>query len=68
MRPLEGLLTAMVTPFRPDGSVNEDGAVAGTAAAARDGVVERLLVRRRRACQIRNHLPLRLRSARAPEA
>jgi 4-hydroxy-tetrahydrodipicolinate synthase len=28
MRPLEGLLTAMVTPFRPDGSVNEDGAVA----------------------------------------
>jgi 4-hydroxy-tetrahydrodipicolinate synthase len=28
MRPLEGLLTAMVTPFRADGSVNEDGAVA----------------------------------------
>ena len=28
MRPLQGLLTAMVTPFRPDGSVNEDGAVA----------------------------------------
>jgi 4-hydroxy-tetrahydrodipicolinate synthase len=28
MRPLEGLQTAMVTPFRPDGSVNEDGAVA----------------------------------------
>jgi 4-hydroxy-tetrahydrodipicolinate synthase len=28
MRPLEGLLTAMVTPFRPDGSINEDGAVA----------------------------------------
>jgi 4-hydroxy-tetrahydrodipicolinate synthase len=28
MRPLEGLMTAMVTPFRPDGSVNEDGAVA----------------------------------------
>jgi 4-hydroxy-tetrahydrodipicolinate synthase len=28
MRPYEGLLTAMVTPFRSDGSVNEDGAVA----------------------------------------
>jgi 4-hydroxy-tetrahydrodipicolinate synthase len=28
MRPLGGLLTAMVTPFRADGSVNEDGAVA----------------------------------------
>ena len=28
MRPLEGLLTAMVTPFRADGSVNEDGALA----------------------------------------
>jgi len=28
MRPLEGLLTAMVTPFRPDGRVNEDAAVA----------------------------------------
>jgi 4-hydroxy-tetrahydrodipicolinate synthase len=28
MRPYEGLLTAMVTPFRGDGSVNEDGAVA----------------------------------------
>jgi len=28
MRPLQGLLTAMVTPFRADGSVNEDGAVA----------------------------------------
>ena len=28
MRPLGGLLTAMVTPFRGDGSVNEDGAVA----------------------------------------
>src|SRR5687768_16353885 len=28
MRPLEGLMTAIVTPFRPDGSVNEDGAVA----------------------------------------
>jgi 4-hydroxy-tetrahydrodipicolinate synthase len=28
MRPLQGLLTAMVTPFRTDGSVNEDGAVA----------------------------------------
>jgi|tagenome__1003787_1003787.scaffolds.fasta_scaffold20980357_6 4-hydroxy-tetrahydrodipicolinate synthase len=28
MRPYEGLLTAMVTPFRPDGSVDEDGAVA----------------------------------------
>src|SRR5688500_2364626 len=27
MRPLEGLMTAMVTPFRSDGSVNEDGAV-----------------------------------------
>lgn len=28
MRPYEGLLTAMVTPFHADGSVNEDGAVA----------------------------------------
>jgi 4-hydroxy-tetrahydrodipicolinate synthase len=28
MRPYEGLLTAMVTPFRPDGAVNEEGAVA----------------------------------------
>jgi 4-hydroxy-tetrahydrodipicolinate synthase len=28
MRPLQGLFTAMVTPFRADGSVNEDGAVA----------------------------------------
>ncbi len=28
MRPYDGLLTAMVTPFRPDGGVNEDGAVA----------------------------------------
>ena len=28
MRPLEGLLTAMVTPFRPDGRVNEESAVA----------------------------------------
>jgi 4-hydroxy-tetrahydrodipicolinate synthase len=28
MRPLEGLLTAMVTPFRADGGVNEDAAVA----------------------------------------
>src|SRR3954471_15624838 len=28
MRPYEGLLTAMVTPFRPDGSVDEEGAVA----------------------------------------
>ena len=28
MRPYEGLLTAMVTPFRPDGSVNEEAAVA----------------------------------------
>lgn len=28
MRPLQGLLTAMVTPFRADGSVNEDGAIA----------------------------------------
>ena len=28
MRPYEGLLTAMVTPFRADGRVNEDGAVA----------------------------------------
>jgi 4-hydroxy-tetrahydrodipicolinate synthase len=28
MRPLGGLLTAMVTPFRADGSVNEEGAVA----------------------------------------
>ena len=27
-RPYEGLLTAMVTPFAPDGSVNEDAAVA----------------------------------------
>ena len=28
MRPFEGLLTAMVTPFRADGRVNEEGAVA----------------------------------------
>ncbi len=28
MRPYEGLLTAMVTPFRPDGSVDEEAAVA----------------------------------------
>src|SRR3954468_8326554 len=28
MRPYEGLLTAMVTPFRADGAVNEDAAVA----------------------------------------
>src|SRR4051812_14833607 len=28
MRPFEGLLTAMVTPFRPDGSVDEEAAVA----------------------------------------
>jgi 4-hydroxy-tetrahydrodipicolinate synthase len=28
MRPYEGLLTAMVTPFRHDGSVDEEGAVA----------------------------------------
>src|SRR3954462_6301998 len=28
MRPYEGMLTAMVTPFRGDGSVNEEGAVA----------------------------------------
>ncbi len=28
MRPYEGLLTAMVTPFRADGSVNEEAAVA----------------------------------------
>src|ERR687893_2212564 len=28
MRPLGGMLTAMVTPFRADGSVNEEGAVA----------------------------------------
>jgi 4-hydroxy-tetrahydrodipicolinate synthase len=28
MRAIEGLLTAMVTPFRADGSVNEEGAVA----------------------------------------
>jgi 4-hydroxy-tetrahydrodipicolinate synthase len=28
MRPLQGLLTAMVTPFRADGSVNEEAAVA----------------------------------------
>ena len=28
MRPYEGLLTAMVTPFRADGSVDEEGAVA----------------------------------------
>ena len=28
MRPLEGLLTAMVTPFRVDGAVNEEAAVA----------------------------------------
>jgi 4-hydroxy-tetrahydrodipicolinate synthase len=27
MRPIEGLLTAMVTPFRADGRVNEEGAV-----------------------------------------
>ena len=28
MRPYEGLLTAMVTPFHPDGGVNEDAAAA----------------------------------------
>ena len=28
MRPYEGLLTAMVTPMRPDGAVDEEGAVA----------------------------------------
>lgn len=28
MRPYEGLLTAMITPFRSDGSVDEEGAVA----------------------------------------
>ena len=28
MRPYEGLLTAMVTPFRPDGSVDEEATVA----------------------------------------
>jgi 4-hydroxy-tetrahydrodipicolinate synthase len=28
MRPIEGLLTAMVTPLKGDGSVNEEGAVA----------------------------------------
>src|SRR4051794_37069117 len=28
MRPYEGLFTAMVTPFRPDGSVDEEAAVA----------------------------------------
>src|SRR4051794_41870041 len=28
MRPYEGLLTAMVTPFRRDGAVDEEGAVA----------------------------------------
>src|SRR3954468_13721266 len=28
MRPFEGLLTAMVTPFRPDGSVDEEATVA----------------------------------------
>ena len=28
MRPYEGLLTAMVTPFRADGGVNEEAAVA----------------------------------------
>ena len=28
MRPYEGLLTAMVTPFKADGSVNEEAAVA----------------------------------------
>src|SRR6187549_2903049 len=28
MRPYEGLLTAMVTPFRADGSVDEENAVA----------------------------------------
>ena len=28
MRPYEGLLTAMVTPFRADGSVDEESAVA----------------------------------------
>src|SRR4051812_50226548 len=27
MRPYEGLLTAMVTPFRADGAVNEEAAV-----------------------------------------
>ena len=28
MRPYHGLLTAVVTPFRADGAVNEDAAVA----------------------------------------
>ena len=28
MRPYEGLLTAMVTPFQPDGRVNDDASVA----------------------------------------
>ena len=28
MRPYEGLLTAMVTPFHADGRVNEDASVA----------------------------------------
>jgi len=28
MRPYEGLLTAMITPFHPDGAVNDDAAVA----------------------------------------
>src|SRR5215213_1970575 len=28
MRPYEGLLTAMITPFHPDGRVNEESAVA----------------------------------------
>jgi 4-hydroxy-tetrahydrodipicolinate synthase len=30
MRPYEGLLTAMITPFHPDGRVNDDAAVAIT--------------------------------------
>src|SRR5215217_9372034 len=42
MRPIEGLLTAMVTPFKADGSVNEEGAVAlgsHLLAAGSDGLV-----------------------------
>ena len=35
MRPYEGLLTAMVTPFRADGSVDEEAAVAHRPAPAR---------------------------------
>jgi 4-hydroxy-tetrahydrodipicolinate synthase len=42
MRPYEGLLTAMVTPFKPDGGVNEEAAVALGAhllASGSDGLV-----------------------------